>query len=87
MGDELINLFQEKILKLLAEQWKGLTIDEIRHYDGERKLKLPGKELEIILEEMESLGFLRSENGERKKWLITMKGLCTVGGNPHDMWP
>jgi hypothetical protein len=87
MGDEIINFFQEKILKLLAEQWKGLTTDEIRQYNGERKLELPGNDLDIILEEMESLGFLRSEDGERKKWLITMKGLCTVGGNPHDMWP
>jgi len=87
MGDELINLSQEKILKLLAEQWKGLTIDEICQYSSEKKLGLPGNDLDIILEEMESLGFLRSEDGERKKWLITMKGLCAVGGNPDDMWP
>ena len=87
MGDEIINLFQEKILKLLAEQWKGLTTHEIRQYSSERKLELPGNDLDIILEEMESLGFLRSENGEKKKWCITMKGLCAVGGNPDDMWP
>jgi DNA-binding IclR family transcriptional regulator len=87
MGDELINLSQEKILKLLAEQWKGLTIDEIRQYSTERKLGLPGNDLDTILEEMESLRFLRSENGERTKWYITMKGLCAVGESPDDMWP
>jgi DNA-binding IclR family transcriptional regulator len=87
MGDEIINLSQENILKLLAEQWKGLTTHEICQYNSKRKLELPGNDLDIILEEMESLGFLRSEDGERKKWLITMKRLCTVGGNPDDMWP
>jgi len=87
MGDELINLSQEKILKLLAEQWKGLTTDEIRQYTAERKLGLPGNDLDIILEEMESLGFLRSEDEERKKWYITMKGLSMVGESPDDMWP
>ena len=89
MGDELINLSQEKILKLLVEKGGGLTREEICHYNKDRKLGVPGNELDIILEEMESLGFLRLENGDKKKtrWYITMRGLCAVGENPHDMWP
>jgi len=66
MGEDIITTYQKTLLEFLAEQGKGLTTEEIRHYITERKLGIPAGELDIILESLEFRNFLRSENGDKR---------------------
>jgi len=86
MGEDIITPYQKILLEFLAEQGKGLTTEEIRCYNAERKLGLPAGELGTILESLEFRNFLRSENGEKKRWYVTIQGMATVG-TKGTCWP
>ncbi len=75
MGDTLLQPVQEQILELLVNH-KGLTLEEICEIGN---LKIPKDEVNTILWELTSLGFLHStESGARRKWFITYEGLATI---------
>jgi len=75
MGDTLLQPVQKKILELLVKH-KGLTLEEICET---KNLKIPKDEVNTILWELTSLGFLHSiESGDNRKWYITYEGLAAV---------
>jgi len=75
MGDTLLQPVQEQILELLVKH-KGLTLEEICET---KNLKIPKDEVNTILSELTSLGFLHStESGDNTKWYITYEGLAAV---------
>ena len=76
MGDALLEPVQKHILELLAKH-KGLTREEICQIN--ENLKIRKDELNTILLELTSLGFLHStESGDNRKWFITYEGLAAV---------
>ncbi len=75
MGDTLLQPVQKQILELLVNH-KGLTLEEICEIGN---LKIPKDEVNTILWELTSLGFLHSiESGDNRKWYITYEGLATI---------
>ncbi len=76
MGDTLLQPVQKQILELLVNHRDGLTLEEICET---KNLKIPKDELNTILWELTSLGFLHSiESGGQRKWYITYEGLATI---------
>jgi hypothetical protein len=86
VGEDIITTYQKTLLELLSEQGRGLTHEEIRRYNTERKLGIPAGEMDSILESLEFRNFLRTENGDRKKWYITIQGMAAVGSR-GPCWP
>ncbi|MBU7032674.1 MAG: hypothetical protein HXS53_09095 [Theionarchaea archaeon] len=86
MGEKIITTYQKILLELLSEKGRGLTREEIRQYNTERKLGIPAGELDTILESLEFRNFLRTENGDKKKWHITIQGMAAVG-TKGPCWP
>ena len=79
MGDTTLKPVQKKILELFAERREGLTLEEICETEN---LKIPKDELNTILLELTSLGFLHStESGDNRKWFITYEGLEARGSD------
>ncbi|MBU7027215.1 MAG: MarR family transcriptional regulator [Theionarchaea archaeon] len=82
MGDTLLQPVQKQILELLAKH-KGLTLEEICET---KNLKIPKDEVNTILSELTSLGFLHStESDDNRKWFITYEGMATIRSD-HP-WP
>jgi len=76
MGDTTLEPVQKKILELLVNHRDGLTLEEICETEN---LQIPKDEVNTILLELTSLGFLHStESGARRKWFITYEGLATI---------
>ena len=86
MGEDIITAYQKTLLELFSEKGRGLTYEEIRRYNAERKLGIPAGEVDSILESLEFRNFLRSENGTRKKFYITIQGMAAVGTR-GPCWP
>jgi len=78
MVDVLLEPVQKQILELFAKH-KGLSLEEICETEN---LKIPVDELNTILLELTSLGFLHStESGDNRKWFITYEGLEARGSD------
>jgi len=76
MGDTLLQPIQKQILELLVNHREGLALEEICEIGN---LKIPKDELNPILWELTSLGFLHSiESGDNRKWFITYEGMATI---------
>jgi len=76
MGDTLLQPVQKQILELLVNHRDGLALEEICETGD---LKIPKDEVNTILWELTSLGFLHSiESSGYRKWFITYEGLATI---------
>ncbi|MBU7028270.1 MAG: hypothetical protein HXS48_15165 [Theionarchaea archaeon] len=83
MGDTLLQPVQEQILELLVNHRDGLTLEEICETVN---LQIPKDELNTILLELTSLGFLHSiKSSARRKWFIMYEGLTAIRSD-HP-WP
>jgi hypothetical protein len=87
MGENIITINQKKFLDLLATHGMGLTMKEIHEYNTRKKLEIPAGELEIVVEELVSLRFLRSDTGDPKRYYITIYGMNAVGKGAGPPWP
>jgi len=76
MVDTTLQPVQKQILELLVNHRDGLTLEEICET---KNLKIPKDELNTILWELTSLGFLHSiESSARRKWFIMYEGLTAI---------
>ena len=86
MGEDIITTYEKTLLELLSEKGKGLTKEEIRRYNAERKLGIPAGEVDSILKSLEFRNFLRAEHGDERKWHITIQGMADIGSK-GPCWP
>jgi hypothetical protein len=87
MGEDIITIAQKKVLELLATHGMGLTMEEIREYNTKKKLEISAGELDIVVEELVSLQFLRSGTEDPKRYYITIYGMNAAGKGAGPPWP
>jgi len=84
----MLTPIQRKILQLLSEHTRGLTVREIVEENDKETQGIQVEELNSTLLNLAVLRLLRSEEESgHKKWLITLEGLGAIGAVENWPWP
>ncbi len=85
VADPILTPSQIKILKLLLDHKKGLTIDEIFDEITRENPEISKDQVKNDLQELVYSYYARQES--TNKWVITTPGLTAVGDMPFAFWP